>query len=425
MIARAGHFLPGPAEITTFEHNCTAPPCVITQLHCPTAGPQGWDLAVVKIYVDGETSPSLSFTLLELANIGRWGHGAGPAPGDGGPWGIGLLGHTAKQGGVYSTVRIPFGSHVKTTITNGTPKLGKFWFIVRGVESYPIVVGDVELPPTARLKLHRLNASTVQFELVTLVNISKGTSGALLNLKFDASNSEYFEYLEACMRFYPDGQKDPTFLSSGAEDYFLSAYYFNEGEFKTPNSGLTYFDGKGVLSAYKTHDRDPIFFEDGMRLVFRNNELTAGCGDTGNCPNQYCPPGSSAVADHEEPAWLRDGKPNTAGPPTQYETLVWVYEWPKPAEAAAEPTAPSGLDVALSLVAELAAHGLITVEAEDVLVERLLGNDESLIALASAYSGGANGKLGRAARQLMRHLERTAAASGAPGAGPLRHVEQP
>ena len=76
-------------------------------------------------------------------------------------------------------------------------------------------------------------------------------------------------------------------------------------------------------------------------------------------------------------------------------------------------------------MAELAAHGLITVEAEDVLVERLLGNDESLIALASAYSGGANGKLGRAARQLMRHLERTAAASGAPGAGPLRHVEQP
>ena len=80
MTVRAGHFLPGPAEITTFEHNCTAPPCVITQLHCPTAGPQGWDLAVVKIYVDGEATPSLSFTLLELANIGRWGHGAGPAP---------------------------------------------------------------------------------------------------------------------------------------------------------------------------------------------------------------------------------------------------------------------------------------------------------------------------------------------------------
>ena len=97
-----GHFLSGPTEITTFEHNCTSPPCVITQLHCPTAGPKGWDLAVVKIYVDHEPTPSLAFTLLELANVGRWNSGVGAAPGDGGPWGIGLLGHTANNGGVYS-----------------------------------------------------------------------------------------------------------------------------------------------------------------------------------------------------------------------------------------------------------------------------------------------------------------------------------
>lgn len=142
-----GHFLPGPTEITTFEHNCTSAPCVITQLHCPTAGPKGWDLAVVKFYIDHETTPSVSFTLLELANLGRMGHGSGAGAGDGGPWGIGLLGHTAANGGVYSTIRIPFGSHVKATITNGTPKSGTFWFIVRGVENYPIVVGDVSSPP--------------------------------------------------------------------------------------------------------------------------------------------------------------------------------------------------------------------------------------------------------------------------------------
>ena len=65
-------------------------------------------------------------------------------------------------------------------------------------------------------------------------------------------------YLEACMRAMIDGAEEPLFLSSGAEDYFLSAYYFDEGEFKTPNSGLTYFDGKGTLSAYKVHDRDPV-----------------------------------------------------------------------------------------------------------------------------------------------------------------------
>ena len=93
---------------------------------------------------------------------------------------------------------------------------------------------------------------------------------------------------EACMRAMIDGATSPLFLSSGAEDYFLSAYYFNEGEFKTPNSGVTYYDGKGTLSVYKTHDRDPLLWDNGFQLIFRNMEDTTGCGDLEHCPNQWC-----------------------------------------------------------------------------------------------------------------------------------------
>ena len=49
-----GHLLPKGNEITTFEHTCGTPPCAITQLHCPTAGPANWQNAVVRIYVDGD-----------------------------------------------------------------------------------------------------------------------------------------------------------------------------------------------------------------------------------------------------------------------------------------------------------------------------------------------------------------------------------
>lgn len=62
--------------------------------------------------------------------------------------------------------------------------------------------------------------------------------------------------------------------------------YFDEGEFVTSNSGLTFFDGKGALSAYKTHQRDPVLFVGGMNLTWRQMESTTGCGDTMNCPNQ-------------------------------------------------------------------------------------------------------------------------------------------
>ena len=49
------------------------------------------------------------------------------------------------------------------------------------------------------------------------------TSGAILGVKFEATSSIGYSYLEACMRLYVGGAADPLFLSSGAEDYFLSA----------------------------------------------------------------------------------------------------------------------------------------------------------------------------------------------------------
>lgn len=98
------------------------------------------------------------------------------------------------------------------------------------------------------------------------------------------------------MRFYPSAaaaqnRSTPIFLSSGAEDYFLSASYFDEGEFVTPNSGLTFKDGTGGIGSYKMHDlRDQVVWHDGFELHFRVGETTSGCGSEQRCPNQFCPP---------------------------------------------------------------------------------------------------------------------------------------
>jgi len=125
---------------------------------------------------------------------------------------------------------------------------------------------------------------TNPFDLITLANVSSGTAGAVLGIKFDSASQDY-NFLEACMRGVIDGATSPLFMSSGAEDYFLSAFYFSEGMFKTENSGLTWYEGQGTLSAYKMHDRDPVLFNDGFQLIFRNNENTVGCGELDLCPN--------------------------------------------------------------------------------------------------------------------------------------------
>ena len=66
-------------------------------------------------------------------------------------------------------IRPSAGKSIRTTITSASTKSGTFWFIIRGIEAYPVVLGDLQLPPTARLKLHRVNRTVELLELVTLV----------------------------------------------------------------------------------------------------------------------------------------------------------------------------------------------------------------------------------------------------------------
>lgn len=405
---KAGHLPPAGQEVTTFEHACKSAPCALTQLHCPTAGPAGWQLAVVRVYTDGEATASINVTLLELGNVGRFapdgqGHeGNGSTPQ---PWGVGMFGHTAKNGGVYSTMRIPFGSSVRVTIESGVPASGIFWMIVRGVESYPVVLGDLLLPAAARLRLFRFNATTKPKQLVTLAAVPKGFAGAVLNVKFDAagiggthqldqppvgsgSRGGVLDYLEACMRAQFDGEDEVTFLSSGAEDYFLSAWYFNEGEFKTPNSGLTYKGDASVeseagkISSYKTHDRDPLLFHDGFVLSFRNGEIVEGCGDMGHCPNQFCRNRTQATTNTVR----GDGGDGSEGAPNDaaYSTLVWIYVWPNTeygGHSAAETTFKqevSRLASRLAALGTLFASGLISEEEHSLARRAALGIPASL-----------------------------------------------
>lgn len=94
---------------------------------------------MVSFYIDGEEAPSVSTTLLELAWVGRQAAISNSPPSDNGgrPWGVDLFGHTAKSGGVSSTMRIPFGESLRVTIK--APPSAKaqstYWMIVRGVES--------------------------------------------------------------------------------------------------------------------------------------------------------------------------------------------------------------------------------------------------------------------------------------------------
>jgi len=109
------------------------------------------------------------------------------------------------------------------------------------------------------------------------------------------------------VRAYIQGSSSPMLISSGTEDYFQSAFYFDAGEFHFPEAGFTHWDStSNTLSAYKVHDRDMLFFDaGGYVLTWRNGDVTASNG-------QKC-------AD----------KGSTNGNPQVSQVVVntWVYEW--------------------------------------------------------------------------------------------------
>lgn len=244
----------------------------------------------LRLYVDGERVPSIDMALY-------LGHGIG-FDDPGAPWGTARIGITGHQGGLYNTYRVPFGNGIRITAQladEETEQRPPLWWIVRGSEGLPIDIAGVRLPANARLKLYTRENHTAQpLEEFALVD-TPGT-GLLYQVTM-AGRSSNLSYMEACMRAYVGGAKEPLWLSSGLEDYFLGTYYFQTGRYHTPLAGLTHFDPKDhSFSAYRFHEDDPVFFRNGLRLTARVGESLNGR------------------------VWFEPK-------PTTYWTYAWTYEW--------------------------------------------------------------------------------------------------
>jgi len=290
-------------ELTLYQYNVKGNAgAAIT--HWWFTGAPNVDNVIFRFYVDGESSASVAVSLDLAAGIGFDDEAA--------PWGTEMIGKGAATGGVYNNIKIPFAKSIKVTCEQPPSEpTGIFWFIVRGIEGVPITVGGIQLPPSARLHVLQFNQTFSPLALVNAVNVAN-TAGALVMWTLSVGSGN-LNFLEGCVRCFIDGGPQ-MLLSSGTEDYFDSAFYFNAGTFRFPVSGLTHVDttGKGgyptTLSAYRFHEADPIVWNKSFKFVWRN-------GDTIDPANgQKC---------------IDDGG-NVVGNPTTsiVNSVAWVYLFP-------------------------------------------------------------------------------------------------
>ncbi|UOY04937.1 DUF2961 domain-containing protein [Muricauda sp. SCSIO 64092] len=260
---------------------------------------KGIENTIVRIYVDDEEKPSIEMKMSEgFANAYHSeNHYQSSA----------IIGKTGRKGGVYNTLKIPFGTKLKITAQNKDS--GNFWWIFRGTDNLPLTINGVTLPENARMKLYKVEDRLVNaYDEFNLCNTKKDGLLYMVYMQGEAAEpGKVYEkewhrlsFLEACMRAYIAGAKEPVFLSSGLEDYFLGTYYFISGRFANDLAGLTYFDKEDAkFAAYRIHDRDPFYFKDGLRL-------TCKAGET--LPER------------------NNGKLHDA-PNSKYTSYTWIYEW--------------------------------------------------------------------------------------------------
>jgi len=245
----------------------------------------------IRVYVDGERDASIDMELM-------MGHGIGFQD-EGAPWGVERIGKTGQPSGIYDTYRIPFGKTVRVTATRTIGESGDppFWWIIHGVDHLRAELGGVQLPESARLRLHKVeNRAAKPLEEIDLYN--RRGAGALYQVTIAAKSSN-FSFLESCVRAYLECSQEPTYLSSGMEDYFLGTYYFNRGRYYTPVAGVTHIVREKEFSAYRFHEADPIFFQLGLRLTVRAGEKIGG----------------------------KLFNPETPPAETVFTTYAWAYEW--------------------------------------------------------------------------------------------------
>ena len=169
----------------------------------------------VRVYVDGDSSPQIQFTLFMMAGLGFDHTGIEP-------WGQRRIGITALSGGVYSTIRIPFND---ISITAELPPMElpardgePFYFIVRGINNMPLEIGGLLLPSDARLRLAVIEQEQEQpDEIVTLVSSFQPGLLYLVSMQAQSSN---LHYLEGAQRF----QSLPGSVAFSALELVIALY---------------------------------------------------------------------------------------------------------------------------------------------------------------------------------------------------------
>jgi hypothetical protein len=222
----------------------------------------GRDFSRYRVTVDGEATPSIDSTLVGF-------HAADANPNAN--FATRYLGynHAGALNGYYCYLPIPFRSSIKIEIIGGSATTAATVFAIADYHLDNFAWGRAG-------KLHTVEqqATVPAYAWQDLLNVSNVPSGILLGLYSRMRGGDAtWNFLEGNVRIFADGLTSPCYESSGTEDYFNNAWYFQTGVIFADQSGCTLYDpASNSVGAYRFHLDDPIPFDNALRIRWQNGD---------------------------------------------------------------------------------------------------------------------------------------------------------
>jgi len=225
-----------------------------------------WRFSILRVYWDGETTPSIEVPLGDFfaAGWGKYGQ-------------ISSLPVAVNPGSAFNSYwTMPFRRNCRMTVTNIASKPVTLY--------YQVTYTLTDIPDDAayfHAQFRRVNP--VPYKAVyTIVDDVQGDGHYVgTHLCWGVKNNGWWG--EGEIKFYMDGDTDfPTICGTGTEDYFCGSYDFENQEtrryqeFTTPYTGLSLvtrpdglYQSQERFSLYRWHIMDPIRFEHDLRVTIQ------------------------------------------------------------------------------------------------------------------------------------------------------------
>ncbi len=216
------------------------------------AGPNPWRDIVIRMYWDGAKTPCVEAPLGDFFGLGL---GVSSSL-------ISQMVTVSEGRGLNCYWPMPFRKSARIEVENqGKTDVSSLFFQIDGerVKKFGKSVAYFHA------QWRRENPTIIKQDYTILEASGNGKYvGTMLSLVPLSGNW----WGEGEVKLFIDGDKDlPTIAGTGTEDYFGSAWGI--GEFNTPYHGAP-TERKGLVSMYRWHVQDPIYFKKDIRVTIQN-----------------------------------------------------------------------------------------------------------------------------------------------------------